>query len=385
MSKPTRLPSGRWRIRWTDYSGKRRSMTCTTWNEAQQTLRRVKVETDAIRAGVAQPPQQVRSFDDLVAYWRAHRLIHKRNPRKDESILRCHLLPSFSGWPLETVDVAAIDRFMAQRTHLAAKTVHNHVTLLLTMLNCAVDLGWLKQAPKVRKPRVHLFSKDYRYLRDDDEVRRLLAAARDEGADTHALYATAIYTGMRQGELAGLRWSDVDLERRLITVQRSFKGPTKGGDVRYVPVLDALLPTLRQWRLMSGRCTLVFPNERGCMHQPSARIFQERLHRVLDAAGFARPPQGDRAVHYVHFHGLRHTFASHWVMKGGDLFKLQKLLGHKSVQMTMRYAHLQPSAFAEDLSRFGGDPLAQGEVLALDRRRDKHLAAQGEPRPVGAA
>ena len=82
VSKPTRLPSGRWRIRWTDYSGKRWSMTCTTWNEAQQTLRRVKVETDAIRAGVAQPPQQVRSFDDLVAYWRAHRLISGQRPRR---------------------------------------------------------------------------------------------------------------------------------------------------------------------------------------------------------------------------------------------------------------------------------------------------------------
>ena len=151
----------------------------------------------------------------------------------------------------------------------------------------------------------------------------------------------------------------------MITVQRSFHGPTKAGDVRYVPIMDVLRPILRAWQLKAGGCWLVFPNERDGMHAQSARIFQERLHRVLDAAGFPRPPADERAVHYVNFHGLRHTFASHWVMAGGDLFRLQKILGHKTVQMTMRYAHLQPSAFAEDRGRF--DALAQpaGEVVPL--------------------
>ena len=103
------------------------------------------------------------------------------------------------------------------------------------------------------------------------------------------------------------------------------------------------------------------------MHQPSARIFQERMHRILDAAGFPRPPAEERAVHYISFHSLRHTFASHWVMKAGDLFKLQKILGHKTVQMTMRYAHLQPSAFVEDHNRFSSMGLADAEVIEMPR------------------
>lgn len=52
-----------------------------------------------------------------------------------------------------------------------------------------------------------------------------------------------------------------------------------------------------------------------------------------------------------HLPRLRHTFASHWVMTGGDLFKLQKILGHATVQMTMRYSHLVPSAFEADYGR----------------------------------
>lgn len=166
---------------------------------------------------------------------------------------------------------------------------------------------------------------------------------------------------MRAGELAGLRWADVNWGERLITVQRSFRGPTKAGDVRYVPILDALLPTLRAWRLRSPG-TLVFPNRDGQMLLPSSRVFQEVLHRVLVRGGF----RGEDGRRYLRFHDLRHTFASHWMMGGGDLFKLQKILGHKSVQMTMRYAHLAPAAFCEDYGRMG-EPVEAPTVVAMAR------------------
>jgi integrase len=196
-------------------------------------------------------------------------------------------------------------------------------------------------------------------------VRRFLDAATQEGELVVAVYVAAVYTGMREGELAGLHWADVDLERRLITVQRSFKGPTKADDVRYVPILDPLLPVLRSWRL---RCpgTLVFPNRDGRMHHPSARIFQETLHRVLDLAGFERVNRKGKARPIISFHSLRHTFASHWMMRGGDLFKLQKILGHKSVQMTQRYAHLAPDAFTADFGRLGSRTVAaMADVIPL--------------------
>jgi integrase len=221
------------------------------------------------------------------------------------------------------------------------------------LLNVAKDLGWLIAPPRIRKPRVRIFSTDFRYLRTDDEMHRFLAAAKEEGDPIFALYATALYTGMRAGELAGMQWSDVDLARRLIAVQRSFEGPTKAEDVRYAPILDPLLPILRE-RHAEAPPRLVFPNEAGAMHDRSARVFQEILHRVLRRAGFPirRTRRGNERG-YIVFHDLRHTFASHWVMKGGDLFKLQKILGHKNVQMTLRYAHLAPHAFAADFGRFG--------------------------------
>jgi len=69
---------------------------------------------------------------------------------------------------------------------------------------------------------------------------------------------------------------------------------------------------------------------------------------------------------YIVFNDLRHTFASHWVMNGGDMFKLQKVLGHKSVQMTMRYAHLTPNAFENDYSLFEDiEATVTSKVIAL--------------------
>ena len=276
----------------------------------------------------------------------------KRSAADDLSIIRRHLRPAFGKLQMRAINVEHVDAFSVTRRQLSPKTVHNLLTLLSSMLRYAVDLRWLDRAPKIRKPRVRVFERDFRYLRDDQQVQRFLRAARDDGQETFTLYATALLTGMRQGELAALRWDDVRFDLRRIVVQRSFDGPTKGGDVRYVPLMNELYDVLQPWREVAVG-PLVFPNRAGKMHQPCARIFAERLHRVLDAAGFERPTAG-RHRHVLNFHSLRHTFASHWMMRGGDLFKLQRILGHKDVKMTHRYAHLAPHAFAEDMGRMAG-------------------------------
>ncbi|HEY3664423.1 MAG TPA: tyrosine-type recombinase/integrase, partial [Polyangiaceae bacterium] len=78
---------------------------------------------------------------------------------------------------------------------------------------------------------------------------------------------------------------------------------------------------LKAW---SERCpgTLVFPNSEGKPHDESARVFEEVLHRVLKAAGFASERKRGELKPHVTFHDLRHTFASHWVANGGDIFRL---------------------------------------------------------------
>lgn len=352
-----------WSARWSDQAGKRRRMSFRFKRDAEAYERKMKGEQEEIRRGLRAAPPPPTSFETLCTYWLEHRAVQKRSGRHDESMIRAHLRPNFGSLMLHEIGVAQIDQFVVARAHLNKKTVANQLTLLGAMLNVAKDLGWLVVLPRIRKPKVRFFSTDYRYLRSDEEIRRFFSAANDEGPKIFAMYATGVYTGLRAGELAGLQWGDVNFDRRLIAVQRSFGGPTKAEDVRYVPILDPLLPVLREHRVATpGR--LVFPNEAGEMFHRSGRIFQEVFHRVLKIAGFPTIERGGKLLRYIRFHDLRHTFASHWVMKGGDLFKLQKILGHKTVQMTMRYAHLAPNAFVEDLDRFGcRDTAVVGAVI----------------------
>ncbi len=146
-------------------------------------------------------------------------------------------------------------------------------------------------------------------------------------------------------------WSLVDLDRRLITVARSFDKTTKTQRIRRVPILDPLLPMLRQWKI---RCApsegqWAFPNRKGNMHAPRARVFKEIYHRTLQRSGIG----SHHPSRHLTYHDLRHTFASLWVQNGGDLFRLQKILGHRDVHMTLRHAHLSPDVFANDYDRLG--------------------------------
>lgn len=354
-ARPEKFRDNRYRIRWLDHEGKRCAEFFDTFAEAERALRARQSETDEIRRGLRKPAPVDRTFNDLADYWIKHRAAEKRSKADDESIIRKHLRPAFGSLVLRSLGVECIDRYKAERAKLSPKTVGNHLTLLGTMLRLAVELGWLLSAPVVRKPRADPDDDvDQPWFKTPDEIARFLSAARSEiePADPYSqvpfvMYSTAVYTGLRAGELAGLRWDDVDLERRTIHVRRSFDGKTKTrASRRHVPIVDVLLPTLRAWKL---RCPptegdVVFPNTAGRMFDQSARIFQEVLHRVLDRAGFERPKRDEgmnRApVHVLHFHSLRHTFACHWRLHGGPLEDLIRVMGHTSKAMTEHYANI---------------------------------------------
>jgi len=364
MARP-RKHYGKWRIRWVDEHRGRHSETFDTFDEAVFAQQKHELEVKEIKRGLRGSIQPNKTVGDICDYWLERRVPLKRSPKDDRSVIKKHIRPLLGDVRLRDLSVGHADLLRAERTYLDLKTVHNILTLLISMLNVAVDLGWLAKVPRIRKPRIPVFSKDFSYLRTREEVARFLRAANAEGELPYAFYATAIYTGMRQGELAGLRWSDIDLDARRITVQRSYDGPTKAGDVRYVPILDPMLPVLRAWRLMSPG-DIVFPNQGGRMQGRCARLYQEIFHRVLDAAGFEKVQRNGKTRRHIRFHDLRHTFASHWVTGGGDLFRLQKILGHKTVAMTMRYAHLTVDAFTGDYGRLGaGAPVEEGRVVAL--------------------
>jgi integrase len=357
VAKP-RKKGNRWEINYLDADGRRRWETHPNHKAATTALRQRQAEADAIRTGLQAAPPEPRSFEELVTLWKEVKHA-KRSLGSDESNIRNHLRPAFGELMLHEITprrISAMERRLSKR--LAVNTVRAVLALLRSMLNLAVEHGWLVAAPKVRLPRKP--DLDYAWLRSEKEIKTFLkAAAEDDYPGLMQLYATAIYTGMRAGELLGLRWDDVDLGRRLITVQRSYTDPTKSSRIRRVPILDPLLPVLRAWKLACPSPELVFPNRQDRMHPKSASVTKAVFHRVRARA----------KLDGLTFHDLRHTFASHWVLKGGDIYRLQQILGHQSIELTQRYAHLAPGAFEQDLGRFG-DYLPKedgggGEVIEL--------------------
>ncbi len=366
--KPKKLPSGRWQIRWYDADEARQSRTFDLYNDAAAALHKEMADAAAIKAGLKARPLPKKTFADLRDSWLATRALHKRSVDADKSRLRAHLIPAFGHLELTKIDYEQVEEFKAARLDLSPATRRHLLILLGSMLKHAKRMKWIAEVPPIDKPSVRALSADYSYLRTGAEVQRFLRAAHEEGRDAFLMYATAVFSGMRQGELAALRWDRVSFETGLITVDRSFNGPTKASDVRYVPIQNALLPTLREWKLQCPG-SLVFPNQVGEMHKPKDRIFCERFRRVLTAAGFEKEEMQRRQAHYIRFHDLRHTFASHYMMQGGDLFKLQKMLGHKDPELTMRYAHLSPHAFDKDRGLFAGLSMSEtGQVLPMARK-----------------
>jgi integrase len=179
------------------------------------------------------------------------------------------------------------------------------------------------------------------------ELHRLLDTAKQQRGRSAWLYPmvlTAAYTGLRQGELRGLAWGDVDLAESKITVriradQQGVLGtPKSAAGQRIVPLAPDVVAALREWKLASGRRELVFPGTR-CDSQSSISqsaiglAFAELQRRagIVDRDGKAK---------YV-FHRLRHFYASAMISTGVNIKWLQATIGHKQIALTLdHYGHL---------------------------------------------
>jgi integrase len=196
-----------------------------------------------------------------------------------------------------------------------------------------------------------------------EEVQRLLAHTAEAAPDLHPLVATAIYTGLRKGELFGLRWRHVDLDRARLDVEHSYSGLPKSGQRRHLRINPRLLPILRAWR---DRCPatdagLVFPVcARSGVWGMGSEYSMLALPALLKGAGCHLPEKP--------WHSLRHTFASHFVMSGGNILSLQKALGHGTLDMTLRYAHFTPDFMAAEIDRMSFDEV-QADVVPIATAR----------------
>lgn len=175
-----------------------------------------------------------------------------------------------------------------------------------------------------------------RFLSDEERERLLAACRASKWERLWLLVMLAITTGARRSELSGLRWRDVDLERRVASVAR-----TKNGDPKVMPLVPAVLEELRRFAPGAKPDALVFPARLRGDH-PMA--FEDRWRQALKAA----------RVHRFRWHDLRHTCASYLAQNGASLLEVADVLGHKTIRMAARYSHLSAGHRAALVERVMG-------------------------------
>ena len=256
-----------------------------------------------------------------------------------DSILRIHLLPKFGDTPVSQITTRIVDMWFAtlkgmNNQPLSSKTRDNIINFFSEILSKALAWKLCKENP------VKLIS---RSKNDDTEMLFWSIEERDTFLKTTAqkspkffpIFATFLFTGMRVGEILALRWEHVDLSKKTIHVQKNFvvdrETSPKSGKSRKVQICSWLLKVLQKYQHETKQTKgLLFSRSNG-RHLSNGILRTPFLQLCKEAQ-----------VKQIRMHDMRHTFASLALMDGVDVPTLQKWLGHKDIQTTMRYIKLLP-------------------------------------------
>jgi site-specific recombinase XerD len=227
---------------------------------------------------------------------------------------------------LSAITPMKLEAYKTHRRDNGAKstTVNRELNTIKAMLNKAVAWGSLAQNPAKSVQKFKEPKRQVRYL-TKEEVRKAIKAAEER---LRPILETFLHTGLRRDELIHLTWEDIDFKNRILSVQAKEGWNPKDYEVRHIPMTARLTQLLKDHPRRDE--TVIFRNGSGA---PLDGNVLSRDFRVI----FRRCGIKNASVHT-----LRHTFASHLVMNGTDIYTVQKLLGHSSIKTTEIYAHLAP-------------------------------------------
>ncbi len=258
-------------------------------------------------------------FEELAdMYLELHSKPHKRSHKSDISNTR-RLKEFFGGKHLYEITPLLVEKFKTERIKKVSHVSTNRQTALLKhMLTKAVEWGKISDN-QIAKVKLYKESNGrLRYL-DKEEIEKLLRNCR---GNLKPIIIIALNTGMRRGEIFNLKWQDIDFKNGIINIYI-----TKNGEKKTIPMNEMVKTAFIRVR-KHPESAYVFSNEKG---EPTKDI-RKSFFTACRKSGILN----------FRFHDLRHTFASHLVMAGVDLNTVRELMGHKKIEMTLRYSHLSP-------------------------------------------
>jgi integrase len=331
-----------------------------TRKTAKAELGRILVEAETEHGSIAVPTTYP-TFELAAERWLRfveHDRKRKRSTVLDYgSVLRTRMIPEFGELPLDAIDHRRVEswRVALVESGLSARTVNKCLVQLSGIFSWAMEEYGLPTNPvaKVRRqPEVR--SGDFAVLAPAEVAALARAASSEQDA---ALFTVAAFTGLRLGELRGLRWRDVDFAGALVHVRRGFVAgewtTPKGKRVRSVPLVDqaaVALDRLSRRERFTGEDDLVFPGVTGEPFDDS--VLRRRFAAALRAAGLPA----------IRFHDLRHSFGT-LAVQVFPLSDVQVFMGHADIATTMIYVHhvpkLDAAARLSALLRAESSPVAE--------------------------
>jgi integrase len=354
----------------------RRVAQGTTRREAEaeeRAIRRVLDDGAGGRERKVQEAEEKKAVETLSEFSKTFIKLHavpNCKPRTADlyrQLFRLYLLPELGPIRLDAIGALEADKLKAKLlgTGLGRKSVRNALALLSKVLHYAEETGIIDSAPKVKLPPAPATDVDFF---DFDEADRLLAAAAKEKEPVwYAAILLALRSGLRRGELFELRWKDVDLDARRIDVRRSHsRGHTtspksnRGRSIAMSSQTVAVLTSLRKAQVRSigddfGANDFVLAGSDRTRISKSAA--DRALARICSRAGLRE----------LSWHKLRHSCASHLIMRGTPLRVVQEVLGHATLSMVLKYAHLAPQVTAQAIESLDLPWTGHGNIMATAR------------------
>jgi integrase len=308
-----------WYIDFTFHGQRVREMIGPSRKGAENVIAKKKAEIAENKfLDVRKDPDPIKFHEFAKEFLEWARVNHKASSRTRELSNMRSLEEAFNNKNIHEITTWDIERWKVKKKgEVKPATVNRELATLKSMLSKAVEWGKIKESPTRKVKPLKGVTKRLRYLMPD-EVQRLISNCSDH---LKPIVIVAVHTGMRKGEVLSLRWEQIDFEKGIITLV-----DTKNDQRRYVPMDETVKSTLMS---MERKSEYAF-----CGKKPGRPLVWVELsfHNALEKSG----------IEDFKIHDLRHTFASNLVMSGVDLMTVKELLGHKTIEMTLRYAHLAP-------------------------------------------
>ncbi|MGR3309761.1 MAG: tyrosine-type recombinase/integrase [Candidatus Brocadiales bacterium] len=310
-----------WWIAYALPSGKTVRESARTSNLKQAEALLLKRRTEVSEGEVPVSPTKRYTFQELAseyAGWSSHQRFFKTK----KYFIR-QLTERYGNLPLNSFNPLIIEKYQMEALNdVKPATVNRRITCLKSMFKKACDWGWIGEDTLKRVRSVKLLEEPpgrLRYL-SLEEIQTLINICPPH---LKPIVITAIYSGMRRGEILSLKWEQVDLKNNFLLLDK-----TKNNKRREIPINATLQKTLGALP-HSIESEYVFVDMKGNPFKDVKRSFATACKRA--------------GIRDFTFHDLRHTFASHLVMAGVDITCVKELMGHKSLTTTLRYTHLAPS------------------------------------------